>query len=82
MSVSEFFNKWKNGRKSHAGEKLEKLYLGKRLILRMRISAIFWAMMWMEEILLSQTMMLSIYLTDMEKTGKQRYVEVSRLRTI
>jgi len=28
-SVSEFFNKWKNGRKSHQGEKLEKLYLGK-----------------------------------------------------
>lgn len=28
-SVSEFFNKWRNGRKSHQGEKLEKLYLGK-----------------------------------------------------
>ena len=27
--VSDFFNKWKDGRKSHAGEKLEKLYLGK-----------------------------------------------------
>lgn len=27
--VSEFFSKWKNGRKSHEGEKLEKLYLGK-----------------------------------------------------
>ncbi len=28
-SVSEFFRRWKNGRKSHQGEKLEKLYLGK-----------------------------------------------------
>jgi len=28
-TVTDFFNKWKNGRKSHAGEKLEKLYLGK-----------------------------------------------------
>ena len=29
MKVSEFFSKWRNGRKSHQGEKLEKLYLGK-----------------------------------------------------
>ena len=28
-SVSEFFNKWKNGRKNTETEKLEKLYLGK-----------------------------------------------------
>ncbi len=28
-TVSEFFDRWKNGRKSHEGEKLEKLYLGK-----------------------------------------------------
>lgn len=28
-TVSEFFNKWRNGRKSHSGDKLEKLYLGK-----------------------------------------------------
>lgn len=28
-SVSEFFSKWKDGRKSGQGEKLEKLYLGK-----------------------------------------------------
>jgi hypothetical protein len=28
-TVSEFFNKWKDGRKSSDGEKLEKLYLGK-----------------------------------------------------
>ena len=27
-SVREFFNKWANGRKSHQGDKLEKLYLG------------------------------------------------------
>lgn len=27
-SVKEFFNKWAGGRKSHQGEKLEKLYLG------------------------------------------------------
>ncbi|SMC92338.1 hypothetical protein, partial [Papillibacter cinnamivorans] len=28
-TVSDFFVRWKNGRKSHTGEKLEKLYLGK-----------------------------------------------------
>ena len=28
-SVKDFFSRWKNGRKSHLGEKLEKLYLGK-----------------------------------------------------
>ncbi|MBR2131540.1 MAG: hypothetical protein IJ955_03220, partial [Oscillospiraceae bacterium] len=28
-SVSAFFEKWRNGRKSHLGEKYEKLYLGK-----------------------------------------------------
>lgn len=28
ISVKDFFSKWKNGRKSHLGEKLEKLYLG------------------------------------------------------
>lgn len=28
-TVSEFFRKWRNGRKSHLGEKLEKLYLAK-----------------------------------------------------
>lgn len=28
-SVSAFFNKWRNGRKSHRGEKFEKLYVGK-----------------------------------------------------
>lgn len=28
-TVSDFFRKWRNGRKSHQGEKLEKLYLGK-----------------------------------------------------
>jgi hypothetical protein len=28
-TVSEFFKKWAGGRKSHLGEKLEKLYLGK-----------------------------------------------------
>ena len=28
-TVSDFFSKWKSGRKSHLGEKLEKLYLGK-----------------------------------------------------
>lgn len=27
--VSDFFQRWKDGRKSHQGEKLEKLYLGK-----------------------------------------------------
>lgn len=28
-SVKDFFSRWRNGRKSHLGEKLEKLYLGK-----------------------------------------------------
>lgn len=28
-TISDFFNKWKNGRKSHQGEPLEKLYIGK-----------------------------------------------------
>lgn len=28
-SVSAFFNKWRSGRKSHLGEKFEKLYVGK-----------------------------------------------------
>lgn len=28
-SISDFFNKWKGGRKSHQGEILEKLYIGK-----------------------------------------------------
>lgn len=28
-SISDFFSKWKNGRKSHLGEPLEKLYIGR-----------------------------------------------------
>ncbi len=28
-SVKDFFSRWRNGRKSHLGEKIEKLYLGK-----------------------------------------------------
>lgn len=28
-TVKDFFSRWKNGRKSHLGDKLEKLYLGK-----------------------------------------------------
>ena len=39
--VSEFFNKWRNGRVSQQGEKLEKLYLGKMPeTVRQQVSAI------------------------------------------